>query len=282
MPHLISSTLKSVCLLLCMEGASYVEVDDDRNAPVMIAPSGDKQTVIAPIDAETKKTEDNANSSITITAIGNKLIITSEDPIALNMATELVRLVTQNKTSGDFQIIRLKHANAVETARIIDELFNGAKANGGGFGGRGQGGGGGPGADFGGMQNIMGAMGQGSGAAPARVERVRVVPDPATNALFVQASTLDMLTIRRLISQHVDAGLNDAEAIIKTFVIGPLKYANATDVAYVIKSVYRESMNNSPRGGSEISSPFTGAHFSRDQHGRQWQPQGGQPVARRR
>ncbi len=66
-----------------------------------------------------------------------------------------------------------------------------------------------------------------------------------------------MLTIRQLLSKQLDAGTADNEALIKTFVIGPLKYAYATDVAYVIKDVYRESMNNTSRNQSQISGPFT-------------------------
>ncbi len=86
-----------------------------------------------------KNTPAKTGAPVTITAVGNKLIISSDDPAALGMVTELVRLLTQNTASGDFEIIRLKHANAVDTAKIIDELFNGVKqgAGGGGGGGRG-------------------------------------------------------------------------------------------------------------------------------------------------
>ena len=95
--------------------------------------------------------------------------------------------------------------------------------------------------------------------APPREDRIRVVADPATNALLVQASPLDMLTIRNLLAKQLDAGVTDALAVIRTNVIGPLKYAYAVEVAAVLRDVYRESMNNNFRGLGQINNPFTGA-----------------------
>src|SRR5262249_20030225 len=40
--------------------------------------------------------------------------------------------------------------------------------------------------------------------------------------------------------------------IIKTFIIGPLKHASATDVYNVIRDVYRESMNQNSRFGNFV------------------------------
>ena len=98
--------------------------------------------------------------------------------------------------------------------------------------------------------------------ATPRVERIRVVADPATNALLVQASALDMLTIRKLLREQVDAGVADALSIIKTFIIGPLKYASATDVSYVLRDVYRESMNNNRGFTGQIATLITGGRGS--------------------
>ena len=207
-------------------------------------------------------------AAITMTALGSKLIVTSDDPAALALVSELVRLLVQTRAGpGDFEVVRLKFANAVEAAKILDELFNGSKATAGGLGrgaapgGGGPGGGGFGGGGFGGFpfDTMMGGfMGQ-AGPAPQRNERIRVVADPATNALLIQASPLDMLTIRNLLSKQLDAGVTDSNAVIRTFVIGPLKYAHALDVAAVLKDVYRESMNNNLRGVGQISNPFTGS-----------------------
>src|SRR5439155_1591410 len=71
---------------------------------------------------------------VVITAVGNKIIVTSEDPAALAYAQELIRLLTQPGSDGDFEVIRLKKANATDAARVIDELFNGKQQQGQGQG----------------------------------------------------------------------------------------------------------------------------------------------------
>src|SRR5262249_59618865 len=65
---------------------------------------------------------------VKITAFGNKIIITSEDPEALALAQELIRLLTTTPGGeGDFEVIKLKNASATEAAKILDEAFNGVK-----------------------------------------------------------------------------------------------------------------------------------------------------------
>src|SRR5262249_28316230 len=98
---------------------------------------------------EEKKSGDNrpgdVNKPVNITAVGNQLIITSEDPDAPKLVQELVRLLTQTAPGeGDFNVIHLKNASAVQAAEVLDEIFNGPKQKnqfGGGAGGRGGGGG---------------------------------------------------------------------------------------------------------------------------------------------
>jgi type II secretory pathway component GspD/PulD (secretin) len=171
----------------------------------------------------------NKNAPINITAIGNKIIITSDDPKALQMAQELVRLMTQTPGgTGGFEVIRLKNASAADAAKTLDEAFNGPKQQvqqpfpffGGG--------------PFGQRQQV---------ATPPREERIRVVADPASNSILVKASPLDMLEVRRLLKDAIDSGDTNSAAVIKSWLLPPLKYASATEVASVIKDVYRENMN---------------------------------------
>ena len=68
---------------------------------------------------------------IMIMAVGNRLIVTSEDPEALALVNELVRTLTKTKsTEGDFTVIQLKNARAVDAARILDECYNGVRDTG--------------------------------------------------------------------------------------------------------------------------------------------------------
>jgi type II secretion system protein D len=179
---------------------------------------------------EKKKEEDKSklpgdkNKPVKITAQGNKLIITSDDPKALALATQLIRVLTTSAGEGDFHIIRLKNANASEAARILDEAFNGPKqptqqAN--------------PFSRFSGFGAQM--------PTNPTPNRVRVVADPATNSLLVRATPLDMLTIEALVSRAIDTG--EAGGLMNTYIVGPLKYATASEVASVVKDVFHQLMD---------------------------------------
>ncbi len=271
---------------------------------------------------------------ITITVVGNRLIIQSEDAKALQMAQELARVLTQAPGGeGQFEIIRLKYANAVEVAKILDEMFTGKQQQNqfnpfvyyGGMPGRnrqqedknqprivadpatnallvkasplelatirnlitkaldvpvGEG-------QFevitlkhasadqvakvldevftGTKRNsqqddMMMRMFGMRGQQPTPTGTVRIVSDSATNSLLVKASPQDMKIIHELLDKYLDVEPSSS-AVAKTYVIGPLKYANATDVAALVKDVYREHINNNPvggvTGGSSGFSPFS-------------------------
>ena len=258
---------------------------------------------------------------ITITVVGNRLIIQSEDAKALQMAQELARVLTQAPGGeGQFEIIRLKYANAIEVAKILDEMFVGKQQQTNPyqfmyFGGM-------PGRrqqedknqprivadpatnsllvkasplELATIRNLITKaldvpVGEGQfevitlkhanadqvakvldevftgnkksnqqddmmmrmfgfrGQPPTPTGTVRIVPDSATNALLVKASPQDMKIIHELLDKYLDKE-PDSGAVAKTYVIGPLKYANATDVASLVKDVYREHINNNPVGG---------------------------------
>ncbi len=86
------------------------------NAVNVITPAGNKSRGLA----------QKGTKPIDITAVGGKLIVTSDDPAALALATEMTRQFTSNSSSpGDFDVVRLKFADAGRTAVLLDEAFNG-------------------------------------------------------------------------------------------------------------------------------------------------------------
>ena len=216
-----------------------------------------------------KKQEKKVGSDkpVVITAFGNRIIISSEDPDAIAVVRNLIRVLVNTEAGpGDFEVIRLRYANASEVARVLDEAYNGAKRGGGGGGpgGRGQGGGGGPQAGGGILGTMMSGLiggGGGGGGGTSRDEIIRVVADPATNSLLIRAKPIDLLTIRRLVTNSIDT-LIDSDAKIKTFVIGPLKYANAANVAEIIEGVYRESMSARSSSTTTANTPGGGLFFN--------------------
>jgi general secretion pathway protein D len=223
-----------------------------KEEPPPLKPGGGGPGLVDPQEKQAEPKKDDRpgrrDLPVRISAFGNRLIITSDDPEALRMAQELVRLFTKTPGGeGDFEVIHLKNASAVEAAKVLDEAFNGTKptaqqtpAGPGGGGGGGFGG-------FGGGRFFNQFAGAGA-ALPANrgKETIRVVADPGSNSLLVRASPLDMLTIRRLLEKAIDSGEIDSNAVQKTFVIGPLKFATAADVALVLKDVYREQTNANP------------------------------------
>ena len=196
-----------------------------------------------------------------IRAFGNKLTIWSEDKDALARAQELIQYFMRSSAEGDFEVIRLKNASAVEAAKVLDEVFNGRDSSrssrgsssfGGGFPG------------FGGFDpsSCIGARSPSSSmpSTPStRTEIIRVVADPTTNTLLVRASPLDMLRIRRLLMKSIDSTENDSMGVMRTFIIKP-QYANADDVAQILTTVYHDLTKGSASSGS--SGGFSGFSFS--------------------
>ncbi len=62
---------------------------------------------------------------VRITAMGNKLYIESDDKKALKMAQDLIQFYLRGGTDADFEVIPLKNANAIDAAKVLDEVFNG-------------------------------------------------------------------------------------------------------------------------------------------------------------
>jgi type II secretion system protein D len=196
------------------------------------------------VDPQQKKDSANDTGSkekpVKISVVGNRLIIESEDPKALQMVQDLARILTQTPSDkGDFEIIRLKNANAVELAKVLDEAMNGTRPQT--------------------NQNnpfLVGFPFPGRSSQNQATEpKVRIVADPKTNSLLVRASPVDMATIRNWLEVALDTGEAEGQ---KTFVVGPLKYASATEVAALVRDVYREFINNNPQQLSSFGgfSPF--------------------------
>jgi type II secretory pathway component GspD/PulD (secretin) len=194
------------------------------------------------VDPQEKKNagkDDKQESPITIIAVGDRLIVKSDDPKALQMVAELTRLITKTQGEGRFQVIPLRNAVATDVAKVLDEIYNGPKQNT--------------------QQNPFSRVFFPGGPAPQQTTptntepKVRVVADPATNSLLVKAPPAEMYNIRQLLDTALDTGKTNSNAIIKTWII-PLKHANANEVAEVVRNVYREYMNNNPLPGQGFSS----------------------------
>jgi type II secretory pathway component GspD/PulD (secretin) len=185
-----------------------------RANPVRIVIPGQKEAKPAKPAKPAKeraKLPGKATMPLTITLVGNKLILTSDDPEALAVAQELVRLATRSG-GGDLQVIRLRHATAAAVAQTLDEVFNGPRVG-------------------------DAKLPPGLKGPARRTDRVRIIADPASNALLVRATPLDLMTIRRLLEQELDTV--DTEPQLRPWIVGPFKHAKASELAKVLEGVYR-------------------------------------------
>jgi general secretion pathway protein D len=229
----------------------------DQPMPPPGSGNGGGDTPPAQDPAPAKPPVDPNAKPVTITAIGNKLIVNTDDPQTRMFIQDVIRTMTQSAGDGDFEIIKLNNANATDAARVIDEFFNGPKQQaGGGRGGL-------PGG-FGG--NFGGAFGQPqqAPAASTSTSKVRVVADPGSNSLLVRASPIEMLSIRDMV-KALEGG-EETPAAQKVYRI-KLKSANVSEIAYVIESLYHDylgtgSRNSSVGGFQGFSFPGGGGAFA--------------------
>jgi type II secretory pathway component GspD/PulD (secretin) len=194
-----------------------------------------------------------AKKPVIITTAGNRLIITSEDTEALDAVAALARIITAPDT-GDgevFKVIRLKYVSAEEAAKVLSEAFNGAaQPGGGGGGGGGRGGGFNPLALLGSFAGIGAAAP--SGGTPGRV---RIVAEKSSNSLIVvKASQLDLIMIEKLLEKAIDSGEPPEGGTSRTYTI-PLRFADASQVADIVKEAFKNFTSGRSTGGA-AASPF--------------------------
>jgi hypothetical protein len=174
---------------------------------------------------------------------GDRLVVTSDDPEALALVQQLVRALTADNAAADFTVIRLKNARAADAAKILDELYNGPTQ----------------------QPNLPPAAfgflrpGSTAPAAGQRPTRIRVVADSGSNSLLVRARPLDLLGIQHLLASAIDVAETDSAAVQRTWVLRPLKHADAGEVARTLRDVYRVQMSNGGAApGTASTTPFGG------------------------
>jgi hypothetical protein len=167
--------------------------------------------------------------------LGEMVILSQANQMILQDTVENIERILKHiediqeattKAENGFEVFQLIHADAIEVSKILADGFNGSKFV---------------------MNSELVARGRpegGKGEKDAKKkERIRIVPDLASNKLLIRAAPADLALIRDLITKHLDIKDDASQVLIKTFVIGPLKNTNADDVADIIKDVYKESMN---------------------------------------
>lgn len=226
------------------------------------ASAGDTRFIAAQIADPAKKDK----RAVQIDVIGNRLIVTSDDPKVLDMVTALVQYYRPGGTPQEnlFKVIRLKNIAAEDAANELTEIFNGPQQRQGGPGG-GRGGGGGPGGLlsglFGGGGGLLGSLFGGGGSAPAtpagvNPNRIRVVAEKSSNSvIIVKASPADLLTIEYLLAKYIDGGPSEDALTMKTWLV-KVNNADASEMASIVREVYRSATASGSAGQNTIAFPF--------------------------
>ncbi|HZT78597.1 MAG TPA: secretin N-terminal domain-containing protein, partial [Gemmataceae bacterium] len=107
-------------------GKPMGSIRDGLRSRTLFAQAGpEKPPLFDPKDEKKgEKKEEKKPPKITIIPSGNRITVISDDPEVQRLVQQLVNLMTTESGGEDFQVIRLKKANAVDVARMLDEMYN--------------------------------------------------------------------------------------------------------------------------------------------------------------
>jgi general secretion pathway protein D len=170
---------------------------------------------------KSRKLPGSAKEPIYIKVFPNRIEITSEDKEALDQVQELVNLLIRARPGEhDFQVIQLENANAEDTAKMLDEVFNGKQQQ---------------------QQPFFFGRRQ-PPPSPPKEDKIRVVAEPVSNSILVWASPLDMITIRGLVKKIDQGDVAESSGGVHLYPPIKLKYVSASEVVEVLRAAYRDQM----------------------------------------
>jgi len=187
--------------------------------------------VFAAADDRTPPAKQAPAAPLTITVVGDSIILRCEDRETLNHAQQMLALLAAEAATPVFESVRLKHARATDAALLLDELFNGrAQVSV-------------EPVRIAGAPTLVPVGRNGTFPAvvnvtPPEINRVRVVADPGRNLLVIRARPGDQAQIRRLIAEAIDVGKTDSRGVTRSWLLPPLRYAHAVEVARILRTVF--------------------------------------------
>src|SRR5262249_3706355 len=129
------------------------------------------------IDPEAEKKKKSEGPELTITAVGDRLIITGDDPKMVALAHDLAQWIIKGKGEA-YEVYRLENANAAEAARVLNEWFNGQQQQ--------------QNRNQNPFQFQFPQFGRQQDTPPVE-PRVRIVAEQSSNSLLVRAKPLDLI-----------------------------------------------------------------------------------------
>jgi general secretion pathway protein D len=177
----------------------------------------------------------------------NSLIISAPEEILPTISDIVKKIDTSITDITESRIFRLVHADAVETAQLISELFDedSPSQNRNAPGNRGQGG-----RNAATIPGIPQVGGQSSPQSQRALLQSRVVAvgDPRTNSLLVSAARDTMMQIAEMVGR-----LDSTDSKKQRVYIHSLEHADADSVAEVLRGMLGNSSGAGARGGAGTS-----------------------------
>lgn len=208
------------------------------NDPSQIAETDEVITQVIPVqNVNAAKLKDELkpfmpDADVSANEGSNSLIVTDTSASIRRIVQIIARLDEHEGQTAEIRIIRLKHANAAATAKLIDTFFKPPPS--------------GPQPNPNMPQMMPQQPGQpppgGQGGSQRHGQTVVTASDDRTNTLLVMGSAASLKTIDDII-QHVDSDDLTTAATMQMKVF-PLKYAVADDTAKLINNVFKPPKNN--------------------------------------
>lgn len=198
-----------------------------------------------PAPARQRNVEQGGGSPIQITSEGGKLILSGDDLEALDrlegFLQQMIERVPDNKTR--WTVYYLRAADATEAATMLGALFpqgsvtQTATQNSGLFGNL-----------TGGLSSLGGSLVDMSGMGKS--QPLRIIPELRSNALFISGPTEQVNDIMAAL-EVLDTNELPESAKDRVPRMIPVEVADATEVASIIREVFREQMD--ANGGNPLA-----------------------------
>jgi type II secretory pathway component GspD/PulD (secretin) len=216
------------------------ESPDDKPTDEPAAPPDDRHSKVAPAKTTTppppRKAPSDAptpppasqpsptSAPIYVVPSDGSITIVCDDPEALEQFEKLLRAMSGStgEIGRNISVYELKHSNAVEMAEKLRELYD--------------------------TRRTSWRLG---------TTEVTIVPDERLNRILVQGNRIDRETIEGLIRV-----LDTEEGTASKPQIVPVRFAEATEVAEVVREVFRSQMNRYTGGSSGSTRSSARSHVT--------------------
>lgn len=227
-------------------------------APPATTPAGDapaaEPTEPAPSAAPTVRPAADPNAPVTITVMGDDLLISTDDPATrARVEAQLEELMQAIPPSTSWTIFPLEYADVTTTAAMLEQLFpDSTVASADSLGGSSS--------MFGsltsGISSMTSSLSSMTGLSGSSTGGIRMIPYPPDNSLFVSGPTHKVREVEAML-KILDSGELSASLRDRTPRMIPVRYADIDEVLAIVKDAYKDALETEQdRGARNAANMF--------------------------